>query len=505
MVKSWLPEKWDEEADVVIVGYGGAGAPAAIACHDRGAKALLLEKAPFGGGNMCCAGGGSAIPVDVEKGIQYYRALTAGLIEEDLLRTWAQATHDLPHWIEALGGKVEFRGVEAMYPSFPGAEAIQSFMHLARTPEQIEQGYWKTYGKDLFAFFDGQVKSRGIEVRYETSGKKLLQDPETKEVLGVAGEAAGREIFLKARKGVILACGGFENNREMLNDFLPFTWELPLYPLGTPYNTGDGIAMAAEAGAKLWHMAGLEFGNFAPRIPTEKLGVAVRLLRKMPPDSALIYINRYGRRFMNEIGPRPVGTLSHCKELFKVQHFDAERAEFPNIPFYMVFDETFRLKGKMVEERSNWWHVQQLYEWSADNSAEVEAGWFEKADTIEALARKIKAPPEALQQTIRAYNQGCIRKEDEFGRGQDWLRPIATPPFYASELCEPIINTQGGPKHNAKAQVLDWNDQPIPRLYAAGELGSAYYPLYQASGNLPEAMAFGKIAGEEAASLTPWE
>jgi succinate dehydrogenase/fumarate reductase flavoprotein subunit len=505
MLKSWLPKKWDYAADVVIVGYGGAGAPAAIACHDKGVKALLLEKAPVGGGNMCCAGGGSTIPSDVDKGIQYYRALTAGMVDEDLIRTWAQSTHDLPHWLEELGAKLEYRDHEAMYPSFPGADAIKTFMHLARTPEQIKQGYWKTYGKDLFAFFDSQVKKRRIEVLYETPGKRLVQDPETKEILGVVAESAGKEIFVKATKGVILTCGGFENNKEMLNNFGSFVWELPLYPLGTPYNTGDGITMASEVGAKLWHMVALEFGNFAPKAPSEKLGVAVRLLRKMPKDSALIYINKYGKRFMNEMGPKPVGTLSHCKELFKVQHFDAEHAEFPNIPFYMVFDETFRLKGKMVEERSNWWHVQNMYQWSEDNSAEVEAGWFEKADTIEALAKKIKVPSEALEKTINAYNKACAQNEDEFGRGKDWLTPIKNPPFYASELCEPLINTQGGPKHNAKSQVLDWSDKPIPRLYAAGELGSVYYPLYQASGNLPEAMAFGKIAGEQAASLESWE
>ena len=142
MLKSWLPKKWDYTADVVIVGYGGAGAPAAIACHDKGVKALLLEKAPVGGGNMSCAGGGSTIPSDVNKGIQYYRALTAGMVDEDLIRTWAQATHDLPQWLEKLGAKLEYREHHAMYPSFPGADAINSFMHLARTPEQITQGYW---------------------------------------------------------------------------------------------------------------------------------------------------------------------------------------------------------------------------------------------------------------------------------------------------------------------------------------------------------------------------
>ena len=505
MSTSWLPKQWDCVADVVIAGFGGAGSCAAIACHDKGVKPLLLEKAPFGGGNMSCAGGGSIIPNDVEKAIQYFRALTVGMVDEDLLRTWAQTTHDIPRWIEGLGGKVEFREMEPTYPAFPGAGSIRPLMHMARTPEQLAQGYYKTYGKDLFAFFECQVVKRGIEILYNTPVKRLVQNPDTKEILGVVAESDGKQIFVKATKGVILACGGFQNNKEMLRNFGPYTWDLPLYPLGTPYNTGDGIIMASAVGAKLWHMTALELGNFAPKIPTEKFGAGVRLLRKMPKDSALIYINKYGKRFMNEIGPQPVGALSHCKELFKVQHFDAERGEFPNIPFFMVFDESFRLKGKMVEERSNWWNVKNLYQWSDDNSAEIEAGWFEKADTIAELAKKINVPPDALEETICAFNEGCAQRADELGRGKDWLRPIKTPPFYASELCEPLINTQGGPQHDAKSRVLDWNNKPIPRLYAAGELGSAFYPYYQASGNCPEAIAFGKLAGEEAASLEPWE
>lgn len=500
-----LRKKWDCVADVVIVGYGGAGACAAIACNDKGAKPLLLEKAPFGGGNTCCAGGGSAIPSDVNGAIRYYRALTAGMADEDLIRTWAESTCDLPQWFEELGTKLEYRKHDALYPSFPGADCIKHFMYVARTPEQIKQGYWKTYGKDLFTFLDSQVKKRRIEVMYETPGTRLVQNPETSEILGVVAESAGKEIFVKAKKGVILTSGGFENNKEMLKNFLPYSWELPIYPLGTPYNTGDGIVMALEVGAKLWHMVGTELGNFAPKAPSEKFGVAVRLLRKMPKDSALIYINKYGKRFMNEVGPEPVCTLSHCKEPFQIQYFDAQLCEFPNLPFYMVFDETFRLKGTMVEERSNWWHVQNMYHWSEDNSAEVEAGWFEKADTIEELANKIKVPSGALEKTLNDYNKRCDQNEDEFGRGKDWLTPIKTPPFYASELVVPLINTQGGPKHNARSQVMDWNDKPIPRLYAAGELGSAFFPYYQSSGNLPEAFAFGKIAGEQAASLEPWE
>ena len=134
-------------------------------------------------------------------------------------------------------------------------------------------------------------------------------------------------------------------------------------------------------------------------------------------------------------------------------------------------------------------------------------GWIERANTIKQLAEKTKVPPVALEETVSKYNEACSRNKDaEFGRDKDWLIPVKTPPFYATELCEPIINTQGGPKHNAKAQVLDKDDKPIPRLYAAGELGSVFGPLYGPGGNnLPEAFAFGRIAGEQVAALTPWE
>ena len=101
--------KWDFETDVVMVGYGGAGACAAIACHDQGVRPLILEKAPMGGGNTCCAGGGSSIPSDVKGGMDYYRALTAGTVDEELIRVWAQAVCDLPRWMEQLGTQIEMR------------------------------------------------------------------------------------------------------------------------------------------------------------------------------------------------------------------------------------------------------------------------------------------------------------------------------------------------------------------------------------------------------------
>ena len=500
-LKPWVPEKWDYEVDIAVVGYGGAGACAAIAGHDTGAKVLILEKAPVSGGNTIASAGLSAIPSDVAKAIEYYRALIGRTVDEELICALAEAMHKLPNWLERLGAKLMYSSHSPEYPVLAGSDSFFQTMHLARTPSQREDGMEWIYGNELFDFLANQVEKRDIRVVYEMPAQKLIQNPVTREILGVKAENLGREIYVKARRGVVLACGGFENNKEMLVNFLPYLTELPIYPLGTPYNTGDGILMASEVGAKLWHMTGVELGNFAPKAPSQKFGVGFRLVRQLPKGSPAIYINKYGERFMNESI-----LLSHRKEFFKVQYFDHERAEYPNIPFYMVFDETFRKKGPIVHTHHAWWCISKLYKWSHDNSAEIKLGWILSANTIKELAEKIEVDSHALEETVRKYNEYCEIGEDSgFGRSREWLVPIDTPPYYATELCEPIINTQGGPKHNARSQVLDRNDKPIPRLYAAGELGSVFFPLYQGGSNVPEALAFGRIAGEHAATLMPWQ
>jgi FAD binding domain len=245
----------------------------------------------------------------------------------------------------------------------------------------------------------------------------------------------------------------------------------------------------------------VELGQFAPRIPSEQFGLGFRLEKMLRPGSQAIYVNKSARRFMDE-----AMLLSHRKDLFKVQVFDQENAEYPNIPLYMIFDESYRKPRPVVGGHMGWWWVHKVHKWSQDNSAEVELGWITKADSIRALAEKMALDPDALEETVDQFNADCANGHDaRFGRSKESLAPLVTPPFYATELCEPIINTQGGPKHNAHAQVLDRKDRPIARLYAAGELGSFFYPLYESASNVPEALAFGIIAGEHAAQLARWE
>lgn len=507
--KPWLPKKWDHEADVVVVGYGGAGVCAAIAAHDAGVQALILEKAPFGGGNTGCCGGGMRIPRDVSDAIEFYTCLTQGTVDAESIRALAQAMVELPDRLEEWGAELEYFPRAMDFPTLPGSRSFHEVASIVRTAQEKEKQaraggtVYPAHGKELFEFLANQAGKRNIRVMYNTPATKLIQDPLAREILGVKAQRVGEEaeISIKAGRAVVLACGGFQNNKEMLVNFLPYLTQLPVYPYGTPHNTGDGIEMAAEAGAKLWHMSGCELAAFAPKAPSERFGVGFRMERQLPTGSQAIYVNKYGKRFMNESI-----RLNHRKDLFKVQCFDHDRAEYPNIPFYMVFDETFRKKRPIIGTHIGWGPVHGLYEWSDDNSAEIEQGWIVRANTVRELGEKMKIDSRVLEETIGRYNRCCTTGEDpDFGRAKEWLVPLATPPYYATELCEPIINTNGGPKRNAWSQVLNKNDKPIPRLYAAGELGSFFFPLYEGASNLPEALAFGRIAGEHAAALTPWE
>jgi len=146
-----------------------------------------------------------------------------------------------------------------------------------------------------------------------------------------------------------------------------------------------------------------------------------------------------------------------------------------------------------------------LYRWSADNSAEIDRGWILRGHTLGELAAKMRlSANNKLERSTARYNQFCGEGEDrDFGRLPDTLAPLETPPFYSIRAFPCLLNTQGGPKRDAKAQVLDPWDRPIPRLYAAGELGSIWGFMYQSGGNLGECLAFGRIAGINAASERP--
>jgi succinate dehydrogenase/fumarate reductase flavoprotein subunit len=488
-------QKWDLETDVVVVGFGGAGAAAAIEAHDADAEVIILEKAPHNlpGGNTGCCAGYMLVPSSVCEGIDYYRALAFGTVEnEELIDTMAKKIDEVPAWLKKLDVPlvIEDRQMPGTFPTLPGS--------------RVDQILVKGGGHVAFKILEENVKRRDIKVLYETPGTRLIQDSSTMEIHGVLSRKNNATLYVKARKGVVLACGGYQNNQEMLRNFN--------YPgirfchSGTPYNTGDGIMMAATAGAKLWHMASFEIMNFAIKAPSDLFNCSASLPYH-PMNGSYIFVNKYGKRFMPESR-----RLGHYKGDIEATNFDHSHAEYPNMPPYLIFDEKFRKQGPLVPEQNlgpqtlTWMIVHKLYKWSEDNSREIEKGWIAKGDTIGELAEKLGIEAQGLAETVEKFNAYCEQSSDpEFKRGPDSMSPLQSPPFYGTELGLNIINTQGGPAHNARCQVIGENNEPIPKLYAAGELGSFFGHLYQGGSNFPEALAFGRIAGRNAAMEVPWE
>ncbi len=479
----WLPEKWDYEADVVVVGWGGAGSAASIVAHDEGAKVLLLEKMPEGkeGGSTRVSGNVWAYYDDINKSLEYRRASCGELpVPEDILQTWAEETSKNDEWIKSLGAEIGFMPVPVHFPEYPGSDSYKGYHH-------VMPGWGM--GR-IHEVFKTAIEKRGIEVMYETPGKKLIQDAKTKEILGVVAEKAGTEVYIKAKKAVVLTCGGFEGNQQMIRDYLM----LPkAYPWGTPGSTGDGIRMAQEVGADLWHMRNY-MGIAGMKVPEYDCGFYVS-----PAGNGWINVALDGKRFANE-----KIASDHGKAMIHGRY-----ELYPDRPYFTVFDETARLAGPLnlpLEYTPFGWNLEVLaYKWSQDNSVEIAKGWIKKADTVSELATGIGLDSAALEKTVSDYNSYCKAGVDsEFGRDPKTLVPLETPPYYAYEWGPLLVYTCGGPRRNKSSQVLNSDGVPIPRLYTAGEMSSTYSRCMDGGDMIADTLAFGRIAGKNAAAEKPW-
>jgi succinate dehydrogenase/fumarate reductase flavoprotein subunit len=484
-----LPHKWDKESDVLIVGTGFAGLASAITAHDAGAKVLILEKASeeHEGGNSKVSGNMWWTPTDMDAAIRYITALCYGLTDQESIKTLAQGMYENNEWLKKLGIEPTPLGMfQPEYPELPGSETVRTWGN--------GRG---TFGGTLYLPIRAQVEDRGIPIMYQTPAKELIRNYEG-EIIGLKAESKGKTISIKARRGVILACGGFEFAEDIQQQFLP-GW--PMYGRGSTYNTGDGIKMAQQVGASLWHMNNALAGVGAILVDDADLG-------RVPVTVSLfgvpyILTDRQGRRFMNESaqGRHGLGEKEH------LVFFDTlDTQSFTRIPCYAILDAR-ALKRPLVSTgmKIGWYNWYSGYKWSQDNSAEIEKGWIIKGDTIQELAAKLDIKSDSLQKTITTYNQFCDTGIDsDFGRPKTNLNRMDQPPYVALKLYPVMYNTQGGPRRNALCQVLDPFDNAIPRLYSSGELGSFWGWMYNGGGNNSECLVTGRIAGANAASLASW-
>lgn len=494
--RTMMAREYDAESelktDVVVIGYGGAGATAAIAAHDRGSQVIVLEKMPAGGGNTLASFDSILIPKGMDA-VRYFETLCGGQTDHDVIEQFIKHALTIEDWLHELGTDTEPHNPppDVIFPRLglpswtkaPGGDSIaRIFIKWSEATERIP-GTAARNPRSLFEFLAANVERRGITVMTDTPAKELVT--EDGEIFGVIAEKAGRRLKITARRGVILACGGFEYNEDMKRTFLPGG---PYYCFGPPGNTGDGIIMAQKVGAALLHMTSL-FGPLALKAPEFESGFAIRM-----PGDRFIYVDRDGKRFTNE-------TALKIHDMWRaVSLYDPERSMYPRVPTHCIFDEVTRKRAPLYLNTG----ANQKYAWSRDNSREIAKGWIIREESIRVLARRISIDETTLEDNVNKYNEFCRTGVDlEFGRSSEFLGAVETPPFYAVPLWPGLMSTHGGPSRDKEARVLDTEGSPIPRLYAAGELGALSSLQYEAGTDLCECLVFGRIAGQNAASEKP--
>ena len=323
-----------------------------------------------------------------------------------------------------------------------------------------------------------------------TAAKKLLREGD--KIVGVEAYSGGKQLRLRARRAVVLATGGFEFNESIKRDYLA---GYPIHAIGHSGNRGDGIRMAQEVGADLWHMKamaaplGYKFPEYEAAFIMEMPAYGIK-----NPLYSFIIVDQQGKRFCDE------SALEKYSMWMEVMRFDTERLKYSRIPSYLIFDEQTRLQGPITRIGHG---ANRGYAWSTDNSVEVERGWIVYGDNPHELAAKLGIGLVELQVGIEAYQAHCKKgKDDGFGRPKKTLQEL-TGRLYAVPIWPSLLNTQGGPRRNALGQIIDSQGKPIKRLYGAGELGSIWGFLYQSGGNLGECLGLGRMVGRMVAEEIP--
>ena len=501
--------QFDEEVDVVVVGYGFAGGVSAIEAHDAGAKVLVVEKMPDPGGISICSHGAICSTRNPDGAFTYLKNTNAGRTPDPVLRALADGMVDNESYARKL---TELTGAEFMirerggnYP-FPGEDAFY-YTQITGIPNiDAAQVYPQVKGRPggplVFYVLQKNVEERGIEVRLNTPAKSLITNSD-REVIGIVVETPNGDRRIGTKKGVILACGGFEANVEMQKQF----WQImPVTTAANGGNTGDGIRMAQSLGAQLWHMWHFHgsYGFLHPDKDEFPYGIRVKRFPDWIPGQEVravvqapwIMVDQSGKRYMNEFPPYVQDTGWRPME-----HFDPVTQSFPRIPSLLIYDEVGRRRFPMGNPAYN--ERDMTYVWSEDNSKEIEEGIIKKANTVGELGEMYGLDGDEVEKTMARWNELCVTKNDvDFGRPAGTMMKIQRPPFYAGEVWPVLSNTQGGPVHDAKQRIIDVNDKPIPRLYAAGEMGSSFGHLYLAGGNIAECFVTGRIAGKDVAGLS---
>lgn len=487
--------------EVMVVGGGNAAFCAALAAREQGAKVTVLERAPEdeAGGNSRFTAGAMRVVYD---GVEDLRILMPDLSDEEIART-DFGTYTEAQFFDDMGRVTEYRCdpdlVELLVRRsrsalrWMGSNGVRFVPIYGRQAFKVD-GKFKFWGgltvevsgggPGLVDALTAAAKKSGIDVHYSTRALSLMHSD--RGVYGVRVNTGGRTVDLQA-DAVVLASGGFEANHEWRARYLGPNWDLAKVR-GTRFNTGDGIRMAMDIGAAPFgHWSGCHAVGWDRNAPEfGDLTVGDNFQKHSYPFG--IMINANGERFVDEGADFRNYTYAKYGSVVLGQ---------PGQFAWQIFDK------KVVHLLRDEYRIRQVTK--------------AKADSLEALVEKLEGVDAARAlATVREYN-AAVNTNTPFdpsvkdGRStnglavpkSNWANTIDEPPFEAYAVTCGVTFTFGGLRIDTDARVLNTDLEPIPGLYAAGELvGGIFYHNYPGGTGLTTGAVFGQIAGTSAATGT---
>jgi len=537
-----IPSRWDRVADVVVVGGGNAGLPAAIVAHDNGADTVIVESNEFLGGLMrgsggfmffCCTHIQEQLGIEdrVEWGVEDELILSDFRAVPELVRAYVEEGAQTCQWLEDLGLTWAQDVRDGQFGTgVRGGRSVARTHFAAVSPS----GYYPGGAPDgqnghaVTVVLEKAVEQRKIPVLYRHRMVQIYREPGG-AVVGIRAATPDGEVDIRARRAVILASGGATTNEQLVKAWDPRLVNDAVYSDGVPYMTamGDGLIAAEDIGAGLSDMSfvcytPVRYGTHYYSLSLSKIAGEENIGPRtgVPVNAAadayqrIILVANDGRRYINE------ATAAYRNPRLVRDVASLPPAEYPEEPFIYTFLSLPNPKNVWAVADSDSatamkWPIDEIKAPDPMHGRALHPDSVAWADTIDELAEKIGVDVANMVATVRDYNKYAESGTDlDFGKPAPFS-PIAAAPFYAAKFNIIRHTPAGGLRANSKGQVLDrsqmWDgssavsidaEKVIPHLYAAGEV-AAFVGFRRAHRKTGPIFSMGRICGRQAAAERP--
>lgn len=493
-----IPDEWDKDADVVVIGSGTVLSGAVKAAAD-GLEVIVLEKNKVAGGTTALSGGkcyiccSSLAADDRAKAKDYItKCNTDGFVTDAMIDAYLDNGGEMIDFlIEKTGANWQVADRTDLQPDWPGSS---SGMRSLNVPNEDDET--KSSGGNFTSAEISALETMGASIMTNTAATRLvarqLEDGK-QEILGVIADDGRGEVAIKARKGVIIGTGSFDWDREMCKQYLPFS---------TPYTfqidtcTGDGFKMAQAVGADCG-MTTQGWGCPADIYAIDEIEGGAELPinasgsdfyekhfqgRRLSSGSSSFIVSRKGQRFFAE--PGGYSSMDAWAGVDCTGDF-----EHKYLPYsFAIFDAEAAAKGQY-------------------DTLDPLPGWLTKADTLEELAEVSGIDSGNFLATVARWNDDAENGGVDTEYKRKNITPLGAGPYYAVKATQFFNGTHGGIKVNEKAEVVSTLGGSVPRLYAtsnAAAIGGPGRVYPGAGGSIGATKVFGYIAAKEVATLEDW-